>query len=455
MGRSAYGGNDCYADYDGSRAVWIHWRHRRKSGAHKSLVLAANSALRLHLQVGSVLTVTLIQQLRLLNANGLGAMPSQTPNSYFADALNEAFSTQKSIEHQPPLKFSYYNSSIGTDQVANFDPGTVGQSFFTPSGGTWMTWLSGDQGIDLYAGGPGYPGIHEYNSAIPLATPWCSDVLAKDTGTNNGFVRCLNYAGSGSTSNYMSFRPLNGTDVVRLLASGVVQLPNLISQSCLGTDASGNIGAGTCGGATTNALTAAATGGAAPGTTFNGSAAVTLDYHSFGSAGLAASNTFSGATTNDFSGTSQLKLPVAAGYASLANGEIGYDSTNNNFHAWVNGADLFLVPLASGFTSGHCGQPALTGNTWTIQDAGGACGVSGGGAAFSAITSGTNTTATMTVGTGGSIARSGIGSIDASAVGGITVTGTPAVGDILTVRAVAQRLGRLASGLASLVLVTA
>jgi hypothetical protein len=39
----------------------------------------------------------------------------------------------------------------------------------------------------------------------------------------------------------------------------------------------------TCGGGTTtNALTAAATGGAAPGTTFNGSAAVTFDYHSFG-----------------------------------------------------------------------------------------------------------------------------------------------------------------------------
>ena len=40
------------------------------------------------------------------------------------------------------------------------------------------------------------------------------------------------------------------------------------------------------GGTTTNALTAAATGGAAPGTTFNGSAPVTLDYHSLGAAGI-------------------------------------------------------------------------------------------------------------------------------------------------------------------------
>jgi hypothetical protein len=46
-----------------------------------------------------------------------------------------------------------------------------------------------------------------------------------------------------------------------------------ITTSCSGSPAT-----------TTNALTAAATGGAAPGSTFNGSAAVTFDYHSFGAA---------------------------------------------------------------------------------------------------------------------------------------------------------------------------
>jgi len=40
------------------------------------------------------------------------------------------------------------------------------------------------------------------------------------------------------------------------------------------------------GGTTTNPLTAATTGGAAPGTTFNGSTAVTFDYHSFGAPGI-------------------------------------------------------------------------------------------------------------------------------------------------------------------------
>ena len=151
-----------------------------------------------------------------------------------------------------------------------------------------------------------------------------------------------------------------------------------------------------------------------------------------GAALLAASNTFTGANTNDFSGTSQLKLPTAAGYVSLANGEIGYDSTNKNFHAWVNGADTLMVPLASGFVSGHCGQPTSSGGSWTIVDVGGACGVSGGGAAFSALTSGSNTTAAMLVGTGASLGPTGTGTIAATSIDGVTVTGTPTSGQVPT-----------------------
>ncbi len=181
-------------------------------------------------------------------------------------------------------------------------------------------------------------------------------------------------------------------------ANGGIILPSLTSNSCLGTDASGNIITGTCGGTTTNALTAAATGGAAPGTTFNGGAAVTLDYHSFGSAGLAASNTFSGATTNDFSGTSQLKLPVAAGYASLADGEVGYDATNKNWHARGNGVDNFIpvTPVSASITNGYCAQFALISGVVTIVPASGACTTSG--SAFTLTTLGTSGVATYTGG---------------------------------------------------------
>lgn len=135
-------------------------------------------------------------------------------------------------------------------------------------------------------------------------------------------------------------------------------------------DASNAGGSGT----TTNALTANSSGGAAPGSTFNGSAAVTFDYHSFGAAPT-ASPTFTG--TPDASGATQFKLPVAAGYASAANGELGFDSTNNNWHGW-NGADLIFAPLAAGFVSGHCGQPTQTTGKWVIADTGSACGSGGG-----------------------------------------------------------------------------
>jgi hypothetical protein len=81
--------------------------------------------------------------------------------------------------------------------------------------------------------------------------------------------------------------------------------------------------------------------------------------------------------TPDMSGATQLKLPVAASFATLANGEVGYDSTNSNWHFWQNGADVILAPLAAGFTSGHCGQPTSTGGVWQMADSGSACGSGG------------------------------------------------------------------------------
>lgn len=52
--------------------------------------------------------------------------------------------------------------------------------------------------------------------------------------------------------------------------------------------------------------------------------------------------------------------------------------------------------------------------------------------AFSTITSGTNTAATMTVGTGGSITTSGSGVVNANELTGITISGTPSTGQVLT-----------------------
>lgn len=58
-------------------------------------------------------------------------------------------------------------------------------------------------------------------------------------------------------------------------------------------------------------------------------------------------NTYS-AGLQDFSAVS-LKLPIGSGLTETANGQVGYDSTNNNYHAAVNSADALIatVPTAT------------------------------------------------------------------------------------------------------------
>lgn len=119
----------------------------------------------------------------------------------------------------------------------------------------------------------------------------------------------------------------------------------------------------------------------------------------------------------DFSGATNLKVPIHAGYTAAVAGEIGYDSTNGNLHTNYVGTDLIIAgfPSASLPTSGHCAQFTEIGAWWEISDAGAPCGGSGS-SAFSSLTSGTNTTAAMVVGTGGSLTATGAGSITATTV---------------------------------------
>jgi hypothetical protein len=287
-----------------------------------------------------------------------------------------------------------------------------------------------------------------------------SSVLINLTGTSsNNTIASNNLTGSGATSTGILFgasaasnfardnvitgttaliTDSNGTNswntAANTVIQGAIKAVNLAGTGTRPTcaDSSGNLGApGSCTGtgSTTNPLTVNNSGsGDASGFTFNGGVAKTLSYNSIGA--LAAnSGTFTG--TPDASGATQFKLPVSAGFASLANGECGYDSTNKNWHCWVNGADTLMLPLSGSFTSGHCGQPTLHGATWLVDDAGGACGVSGGGAAFSAITSGTNANA-LVMGTGGSLDVSGTGTINATKISGVAVSGTPSSGQVPT-----------------------
>lgn len=94
---------------------------------------------------------------------------------------------------------------------------------------------------------------------------------------------------------------------------------------------------------------------------------------------LAASPALTG--TPDASGATQFKLPVASSFASAANGETGYDTTNKNWHLWGNGVDNFnvIVPVSTSITNGHCSQWALASGTLTLVDAGSSCGSDSGG----------------------------------------------------------------------------
>jgi hypothetical protein len=61
--------------------------------------------------------------------------------------------------------------------------------------------------------------------------------------------------------------------------------------------------------------------------------------------------------TLDLSATTMVKLRVASGLTTSANGDIGYDSTGNRWHLWVNGFDRKMIGATN---DGTAGQPCLS-----------------------------------------------------------------------------------------------
>lgn len=92
--------------------------------------------------------------------------------------------------------------------------------------------------------------------------------------------------------------------------------------------------------------------------------------------------------TPDASGATHFKLPVAAGYAAIANGNLGYDTTNKNWHAWSNAVDNLVAVLPASITPANndCVKFTLASGVYTLNTAGAACGAGGGAPAWSSIT---------------------------------------------------------------------
>jgi hypothetical protein len=98
-------------------------------------------------------------------------------------------------------------------------------------------------------------------------------------------------------------------------------------------------------------------------------------------AGVAPTGTF------DFSGVSILKARVGAGLTTSVNGDIGYDSTNKNWHGFDNAVDgiFAMFPASISVTNGHCVGWGFSGGVYTLTDAG-VCGGSGGAVTSVGIT---------------------------------------------------------------------
>jgi hypothetical protein len=115
------------------------------------------------------------------------------------------------------------------------------------------------------------------------------------------------------------------------------------------------------GGTTTNALTAAASGGAAPGSTFNGSASVTFDYHSFG-AQAALTNPVTGTGTSGY-------LPKMTGASAIGNSacDDGVTTATTMTCAEAIAASSFTgtgtTPAAVGLVAGSGSIPTLAANS--------------------------------------------------------------------------------------------
>lgn len=134
--------------------------------------------------------------------------------------------------------------------------------------------------------------------------------------------------------------------------------------------------------------------------------------------GVAPGNIAGISTTNSFTGyqnilSGRLSLPEAT-FASLPASPL--------FHQVFLFTDALSLGTCTGGGTAFA-QCRWNGSAYTSISGGG-----GSGGGFDAITSGTNTTATMTVGTGASLVRTGSGIIDANKILGTTLTSITGLG---------------------------
>lgn len=95
-----------------------------------------------------------------------------------------------------------------------------------------------------------------------------------------------------------------------------------------------------------------------------------------GTVGVAS---LTGTSAIDFSGATITKLRVGATLTTSANGDIGYDTTNKNWHVFQNGVDSFTFggPVSGSYSNGDCVKFGVSGGVITLVDNGSICGIGG------------------------------------------------------------------------------
>jgi hypothetical protein len=234
-----------------------------------------------------------------------------------------------------------YGGAVGPGQEI-----ALGTPFTVASGTLVLNLLGGD--VTNSSGG----------QALTIGSNTVTYAKMQDVSATSRFIGRIT-AGAGDPEE------LTGTQATTLLDTFTSALKGLAPASGGGTTnflrADGAWAApGGGGGTTTNALTMNNGGsGAASGSTFNGSAAVTLSYNTLGAAPL-ASPTFTGKVTTAASATggAGLNLPHGAAPSSPANGDV-WTTTSGIF--WrINGATVQNATGGGTATGTNTGDQTIT-----------------------------------------------------------------------------------------------
>jgi len=230
------------------------------------------------------------------------------------------------------------NSNAGAFTFSGSGVSCTGTTCTFSGSGSGLTSLNGLTGPAL--------NLTSSDSSVTI-TPGGTSINLQATGGGGGSPAGSNYA-----TQYNNGGSFGGTGPG---TSGYVLTSNGSSAAPTYQPSSG-------GGTTTNALTANSSGGAAPGTTFNGSAARTFDYHSFGAAGISGTPTTGHCA--DWASATTLGDTGAACGSSLS-----LTTTGTSGAATYLG-NIINIPQYQGAitltTTGTSGAATLAGNTLNI-----------------------------------------------------------------------------------------